>query len=59
MRQTIILQGKGVSAGIAKDQLETLSVSMIEKIGEQNALLFKIHNMMLDDSDVPQVSPLY
>ena len=35
----------------AKDQLETLSVTMVGKIGEANALLFKIHSMMLDDSD--------
>jgi phosphotransferase system enzyme I (PtsI) len=85
MKQKIILQGKGVSPGIAKGrikflmrenrrierrhiddaekeierfneartiakaQLETLSVAMIEKIGKDNALLFEIHGMMLDD----------
>ena len=83
----IVLQGKGVSSGIAKgrirfhllenllvekrhikdvekeiarfteariiagEQLETLSVTMISKIGEKNALLFKVHSMMLEDSD--------
>ena len=36
---------------IAREQLDTLSVTMIGKIGEENALLFKIHSMMLDDSD--------
>ena len=39
------------SRKIAMNQLDTLSVTMIEKIGEKNALLFKIHSMMLDDSD--------
>ena len=36
---------------IAKEQLDTLSVTTIEKIGKENASLFKIHSMMLDDSD--------
>ena len=36
---------------IARNHLESLSVTMIEKIGEKNALLFKIHSMMLEDSD--------
>ncbi|MDR2149293.1 MAG: phosphoenolpyruvate--protein phosphotransferase [Spirochaetaceae bacterium] len=83
----ITLQGKGVSAGIARgrlsflkrqtlsvekrsienadeeierfntarkaaaDQLDTLSATMMDKIGEENALLFEIHRMMLEDSD--------
>jgi phosphotransferase system enzyme I (PtsI) len=87
----ITLQGKGVSAGIAKgrllflkrqsvsvekrpldnaadavekeiarfnnarqaaaDQLDALSGKMAEKIGAENALLFEIHRMMLEDSD--------
>jgi phosphotransferase system enzyme I (PtsI) len=83
----IILQGKGVSAGIARgrllflkrksasvekrpvadaeneierfntarrtaaDELDELSVSMAEKIGGENALLFEIHRMMLEDTD--------
>ncbi|MDR2433940.1 MAG: phosphoenolpyruvate--protein phosphotransferase, partial [Treponema sp.] len=83
----ITLQGKGVSAGIARgrlsflnrqslsvekrpvedaggeierfnaarqvaaDQLHTLSSTMMDKIGEENALLFEIHRMMLEDSD--------
>ncbi|MDR1216792.1 MAG: phosphoenolpyruvate--protein phosphotransferase [Treponema sp.] len=83
----ITLQGKGVSAGIAKgrlsflkreslsvkkriidnieeeierfnvarqtaaDQLDALAVSMVDKIGEENALLFEIHRMMLEDAD--------
>ena len=87
MKQKIILQGKGVSSGIAKgrirflmrenhfverrhidnvekeidrfnearnivkNQLGILSGTMTGKIGEENALLFKIHCMMLEDSD--------
>ncbi|MDR0785739.1 MAG: phosphoenolpyruvate--protein phosphotransferase [Treponema sp.] len=83
----ITLQGKGVSAGIAKgrlaflkrtsvsvekrsindveqeierfdaarrtaaEQLDQLAGSMITKIGEENALLFEIHRMMLEDTD--------
>jgi phosphotransferase system enzyme I (PtsI) len=83
----ITLQGKGVSAGIARGrlsflkrqslsvekrpiedadaeaarfeaarkaaaaQLDALSASMADKIGEENALLFEIHRMMLEDSD--------
>ena len=82
MEQKIILQGKGVSSGIAKgrirfhsrenlfverrqindiekeierfndarkiamEQLDTLSVTMKGKIGEDNALLFKVHSMI-------------
>ncbi|AEF86689.1 phosphoenolpyruvate-protein phosphotransferase [Treponema primitia ZAS-2] len=33
------------------DQLDELANSMAEKIGKENALLFEIHRMMLDDSD--------
>ncbi|MFP3041423.1 phosphoenolpyruvate--protein phosphotransferase [Treponema primitia] len=33
------------------DQLDGLANSMVEKIGKENALLFEIHRMMLDDSD--------
>jgi phosphotransferase system enzyme I (PtsI) len=83
----ITLQGKGVSAGIARGrlsfldrknlsvekrsvddadkeverfnaaklfaagQLDALAASMADKIGEENALLFEIHRMMLEDSD--------
>jgi phosphotransferase system enzyme I (PtsI) len=83
----ITLQGKGVSAGIARgrlsflkrqslsvekrpvedvdgeverfntarqaaaEQLDTLSSTMADKIGKENALLFEIHRMMLEDSD--------
>jgi phosphotransferase system enzyme I (PtsI) len=83
----IILQGKGVSSGIASgklkflersnyqvekraitdvsgevdrfndarktagEQLDELSINMAEKIGKQNALLFEIHRMMLEDAD--------
>jgi phosphotransferase system enzyme I (PtsI) len=83
----IILQGKGVSSGIAAgklkflerpgcrvekkavadvaaeverfdnarkkagDQLDELSLAMAEKIGKENALLFEIHRMMLEDAD--------
>jgi phosphotransferase system enzyme I (PtsI) len=83
----ITLQGKGVSAGIAKgrlsfinrkslsvekqpiedageevkrfhaarqaaaDQLDELSTAMVDKIGKENALLFEIHRMILEDSD--------
>jgi len=36
---------------IARNQLDTLSTTMTGKIGEENALLFKIHGMMLEDSD--------
>ena len=36
---------------IAKNQLDTLYTTTIGKIGEENSLLFKIHSMMLDDSD--------
>jgi len=35
----------------AADQLDNLSVNMAEKIGEENALLFEIHRMMLEDTD--------
>ncbi|MDR0400442.1 MAG: phosphoenolpyruvate--protein phosphotransferase [Treponema sp.] len=83
----ITIQGKGVSAGIARgrlsfisrqslfvekrpiddpekeierfnaarrlaaDQLDKLSTEMVDKIGEENALLFEIHRMMLEDTD--------
>ncbi|MDR0586259.1 MAG: phosphoenolpyruvate--protein phosphotransferase [Treponema sp.] len=83
----ITLQGKGVSAGIAKgrlfflkrktlsvekqpvedpgkeierfnaarrtaaDQLDALSAAMVDKIGKENALLFEIHRMILEDTD--------
>ncbi|MDR0379805.1 MAG: phosphoenolpyruvate--protein phosphotransferase [Candidatus Accumulibacter sp.] len=83
----ITLQGKGVSAGIAKGrlsflrrktlsverrsidnieeeierfnaarqtaaaQLDELAAAMQDKIGEENALLFEIHRMMLEDTD--------
>ncbi|MDR1325308.1 MAG: phosphoenolpyruvate--protein phosphotransferase [Treponema sp.] len=83
----IILQGKGVSSGIARgrlsfltrkslsvekrsvddvekevdrfnaaklsaaNQLDALAASMVDKIGEENAMLFEIHRMMLEDSD--------
>ena len=83
----ITLEGKGVSAGIAKgrirflkrntllvekrftddvekeiarfhearniaqSQLDRLYATMAGKIGEENALLFDIHSMMLEDSD--------
>ncbi|MDR0685217.1 MAG: phosphoenolpyruvate--protein phosphotransferase [Spirochaetaceae bacterium] len=83
----ITLQGKGVSAGIARGrllfikrkslavekrpvddaakeierfnaarqeaagQLDALSKTMVDKIGEENALLFEIHRMMLEDTD--------
>jgi len=36
---------------IAGEQLDALSVTMTGKIGEKNALLFKVHSMMLEDSD--------
>jgi phosphotransferase system enzyme I (PtsI) len=35
----------------ASDQLDELAATMAEKIGKENALLFEIHRMMLDDSD--------
>jgi phosphotransferase system enzyme I (PtsI) len=35
----------------ASDQLDELATTMEEKIGKENALLFEIHRMMLDDSD--------
>jgi phosphotransferase system enzyme I (PtsI) len=35
----------------ASDQLDELSAAMADKIGEENALLFEIHRMMLEDSD--------
>jgi phosphotransferase system enzyme I (PtsI) len=35
----------------AAEQLDALSSAMAEKIGEENALLFEIHRMMLEDSD--------
>ncbi|MDR0722643.1 MAG: phosphoenolpyruvate--protein phosphotransferase [Treponema sp.] len=35
----------------ASNQLDELANTMAEKIGKENALLFEIHRMMLDDSD--------
>jgi phosphotransferase system enzyme I (PtsI) len=35
----------------AAGQLDALSASMADKIGKENALLFEIHRMMLEDSD--------
>ncbi|MDR2417816.1 MAG: phosphoenolpyruvate--protein phosphotransferase [Treponema sp.] len=35
----------------AADQLDELANTMAEKIGKENALLFEIHRMMLEDSD--------
>jgi phosphotransferase system enzyme I (PtsI) len=35
----------------ASEQLDELANTMTEKIGKENALLFEIHRMMLDDSD--------
>jgi phosphotransferase system enzyme I (PtsI) len=35
----------------AADQLDALSAEMADKIGEENALLFEIHRMMLEDTD--------
>ncbi|MHB9290985.1 phosphoenolpyruvate-protein phosphotransferase (PTS system enzyme I) [Hollandina sp. SP2] len=35
----------------ASEQLNGLANTMAEKIGKENALLFEIHGMMLDDSD--------
>jgi phosphotransferase system enzyme I (PtsI) len=35
----------------AMEQLDTLANSMKEKLGEEHALLFEIHRMMLDDTD--------
>jgi phosphotransferase system enzyme I (PtsI) len=35
----------------AKDQLEKLAADMMEKIGRENALLFEIHKMLLEDPD--------
>ena len=42
---------------ISQNQLDDLSTTMIEKIGKENALLFKIHRMMLEDSDY--VDPIH
>lgn len=36
---------------LAATQLAQLSVSMAEKLGQQNSLLFEIHQMMLEDLD--------
>ncbi|MDR0707532.1 MAG: phosphoenolpyruvate--protein phosphotransferase [Treponema sp.] len=36
---------------VAADQLDTLTATMADKIGEENALLFEIHRMMLEDAD--------
>jgi phosphotransferase system enzyme I (PtsI) len=35
----------------ASNQLDTLAGTMTDKIGEENALLFEIHRMMLEDTD--------
>ncbi|MDR1250433.1 MAG: phosphoenolpyruvate--protein phosphotransferase [Treponema sp.] len=35
----------------AAAQLDALAATMADKIGEENALLFEIHRMMLEDSD--------
>ncbi|MDR0557624.1 MAG: hypothetical protein LBG43_07140 [Treponema sp.] len=35
----------------ASEQLDTLAATMADKIGEENALLFEIHRMMLGDTD--------
>jgi phosphotransferase system enzyme I (PtsI) len=35
----------------ATGQLDALAASMADKIGKENALLFEIHRMMLEDSD--------
>jgi phosphotransferase system enzyme I (PtsI) len=35
----------------AAEQLDVLSAEMADKIGEENALLFEIHRMMLEDTD--------
>jgi phosphotransferase system enzyme I (PtsI) len=36
---------------VAADQLDKLATTMLSKIGEENALLFEVHRMMLEDSD--------
>lgn len=36
---------------MAKSELETLYNAVIEKVGEENALIFDIHKMMLEDLD--------
>ncbi|MDR1148377.1 MAG: phosphoenolpyruvate--protein phosphotransferase [Spirochaetaceae bacterium] len=35
----------------ASDQLDALAATMADKIGEENALLFEIHRIMLEDAD--------
>jgi phosphotransferase system enzyme I (PtsI) len=35
----------------AAEQLDVLSVDMVEKIGKENAVLFEIHRMLLEDPD--------
>jgi phosphotransferase system enzyme I (PtsI) len=35
----------------ASNQLDALAATMVDKIGEENALLFEIHRMMLEDTD--------
>jgi len=35
----------------AGEQLEKLSVSMADKIGKENTMLFEVHRMILEDSD--------
>jgi len=36
---------------IAAEQLDALSTEMVDKIGKENALLFEIHRMLLEDTD--------
>ncbi|MDR2353172.1 MAG: phosphoenolpyruvate--protein phosphotransferase [Deltaproteobacteria bacterium] len=35
----------------ASAELDSLAISMVDKIGQENALLFEVHRMMLADSD--------
>ncbi|GMO39207.1 MAG: phosphoenolpyruvate--protein phosphotransferase [Termitinemataceae bacterium] len=35
----------------ACDQLDDLAQTMVEKIGKENAMLFEVHRMMLEDTD--------
>ena len=36
---------------VAAEQLDVLSTEMVDKIGKENALLFEVHRMLLEDSD--------
>jgi phosphoenolpyruvate-protein phosphotransferase (PTS system enzyme I) len=36
---------------VAIEELDELATTMVEKIGEENAMLFEIHRMMLEDTD--------